>query len=217
MKQVVGQLQAHGQVERGFLGASTQPVTPEMAKALGLQQADGALVAEVTPDSPATRAGLRVGDVITSVGDAPVRTPRDLARVVGALPPGRDATLAVQRGGGRETLHAKLAELQDQGAPARARNAGAQGQATDGGSVGIALVPAGKGVGVAAVWPDSPAATAGLRPGDVIVGVQNRDVATPEAAVEAIRAAEKANGGAVALRVLRDGRTSFVALQTQQG
>ncbi len=216
VKQVTTQLEANGHVERGFLGASTQPVTAPMAKALGLKKTDGALVAEVTEDSPASRAGLKPGDVITAVGDKAVQTPRDLARTIAGINPGDEAVLTVQRGGSSETLRAKLAELQDKDAPAGGRSAQAENASRDGGPLGLALTPADegeRGAVVAVVRPDSAADKAGLRPGDVIVGVQNRDVANPKAAVKAIKAAEQANKGAVALRVVRDGRTSFLALQ----
>ena len=214
VKQVVAQLQEGGRVERGFLGAATQPVTPAMARALSLPQAGGALVSEVVPDSPALRAGLQAGDVITSVGDTKVETPRDLARIIGERAPGDMVALAVQRDGSRETLRVTLAELSD--GPARAPGARAEGAAPDSSSLGLTLAPADNGAAVASVRPESAAAAAGLRAGDVIVGVQNRGVATPAAAVEAIRTARQANLGAIALRVLRGGRTSFIALSTDE-
>ena len=185
-----------------------------MARALNLPQAGGALVSEVVPDSPALRAGLQAGDVITSVGDTRVETPRDLARIIAERTPGEAVALTVQRDGGRETLRVTLAELSD--GPARAPAARAERAAPDSGPLGLTLAPADNGAAVASVRPESAAATAGLRAGDVIVGVQNRSVATPAAAVEAIRAAGQANRGAVALRVLRDGRTSFIALPTDE-
>ncbi len=218
VKQVVAQLESKGHIDRGFIGVSAQNVDPAMASALKLASPDGALVAEVQPDSPAAVAGVRPGDVITAVGNQKVSDPRALARIVGGLRPDQSEDLVVQRDGNTQTLKITPAKLQD--------TASANDQAdqpSSGGRLGLALAPINpdtreslglassvKGAVIAAVRPDSPAGNAGLRSGDVIVGVGGRAVTSPEEAVKAI-GQSKANQ-AVALRVLRDGHSLFVAV-----
>ncbi len=224
VKQVVAELEAHGRVERGFLGVSTQKLDPAMAAALRLPKAEGALVADVQPDGPAAAAGLRPGDVVTAVNGAAVQDPRALARQVAALRPGATAQLAVQRDGAAQVLAVTAQAL-----PGQAAGAGPEAAHGAGGKIGLALapldqaareglnIPAGtKGAVVAAVQPDSPAAEAGLRAGDVLLSVGNRPVGTPE---DAVRAIGGRDGGrqALALRVLQDGRSLFVAVPAAQG
>ena len=132
---VVAQLKEHGRVERGFLGAATQPVDATMARALHLPRPEGALVAQVDGNSPAARAGLRPGDVVTAVGDTPVRSPRELARAVGNLHGGAETTLTTRRDGQEVRLQVRVAALRDQGGAA-AGGDGAQGQ--QGARLGIA-------------------------------------------------------------------------------
>jgi len=223
VRSVVEQIQANGRVERGFLGASTQPVTPALVQALRLSKPDGALVGQVEPESPASRAGLQPGDVVTKVGETPVGNPRDLARAIGEARPGSVVQLSVQRDGAARDLTVTLAQLRDgdAGKPeaAAARDAG-------GGPVGVALAPISpearqqfklpdgtRGAVVAGIRPDSPAAEAGLRPGDVIIGVAGREVTDVQAAAVALREAARNPGASIALRVLRDGRGAFVAVQ----
>ena len=222
---VVAQLEKNGHVERGFLGASTQPVTDTMAKALQLPEAQGALVAQVEPDSPVSRAGLKAGDVITAVDGTPIHSPRELARVIADHHPGSEATLTARRDGQDEKLPVKLASLPAQdGSQAQASNEeGGQprfgiGLATiqDAERQGLDLPRGTKGAVVSAVEPDGPAAQAGLQPGDVITSVAGKPVASPEDTVKAIREAAQSHGGAVALRVLRDGHGAFVAMQAPQ-
>ena len=219
VKQVVGQLETHGSVERGWLGVAAQAVTPTMASALHLPKPDGALVAQVEKNSPAARAGVQPGDVVTAVAGQAVANPRDLARTVASLHPGADATLTVFRDGHDQTLSASIAALKD-------ANGKPSPQAEEHGrALGLALaplddrardalnLPAGEhGVVVAAVRPDSPAAEAGLKAGDLLETVAGKPVANPQDAVSALRDGTK-NGGAVALRVLRDGQNAFVALR----
>jgi len=220
VKQVVAQLKEHGRVERGFLGAATQPVTPALAQAMKLPVAAGALVATVETDSPAAKAGLRAGDVVTAVGGKAISTPRDLARAIGDARPGSTVELAVRRDGAAQDVRVTLAALRDGQERASAEQPSNRGQ------VGIALaplneqvrqqlrIPAGtEGAVIAEVRPDSPAAQAGLKPGDVIVSVGATEVKDPEAAVRAIREATATPGSAVAMRILRDGRGAFVAVQ----
>jgi serine protease Do len=224
VKRVVAQLERNGTVERGYLGAMTQAVTPGLASALKLDKPDGALVAEVEQDGPAARAGLQPGDVVTALAGTAVHGPRDLARAVAEQHPGNEAKLEVRRDGGDRTLTVQIAVLKDQANGPDAAPGGPQ--AENGGQVGIALgaltdeardalgLAAGsRGVVVAGIRPDSPAAEAGLRPGDVLQAVGGRTVGSPEEAVAAIRAAARTADGAVALRVLRDGQGRFVALQ----
>ncbi len=207
VRDVVAQLEAHGSVERGWLGVATQNVTPAMATALHLAKPEGALVSQVEPGSPAARAGVEPGDVITAVQSEPVRTPRDLAKQVASVRAGKSATLTVHRDGADRTLTAEITALTEADATPAAQ-AGQRQQ------LGLALAPSedGKGAVVAAVRPDSPAEEAGLRPGDVLKAVGGRAVTNPQDAVNALRNASKA-GGAVALRVERDGQPAFVALK----
>src|SRR5258706_471067 len=82
---VIAQLRATGKVERGWLGVQIQPVTPDMANALGLKATHGALIAAVQPNSPAAKAGLKQGDVVTRFGSDDITSPRDLSRAVAGV------------------------------------------------------------------------------------------------------------------------------------
>ena len=219
VKNVVAQLEAHGSVERGWLGVSAQNVSPTMASALHLPKAEGALVAQVEKNSPAAHAGVQPGDVITTVAGTAVKDSRDLARTVANIRAGTDADLTVVRDGQDKSLKVDIAALKDTG------NKQAADSTEHGARLGLALAPldqrartelnlpeGGQGVVVAAVQPDSPADKAGLRQGDVLQRVGSQTVDNPRDAVTALREATR-NGAAVALRVVRDGQNAFVALQ----
>ena len=222
VRTVVAELEKSGHVTRGYLGVQAQPVTPGMASALKLTKGRvnqaGALVASVEPDSPAAKAGVQPGDLIVSVDDKPVENPRDLAVDVAAVQPGGQAKIELMRDGEAQTLTAAVTALPSDGtsdstAPEQRER------------IGLALAPISPearqeldlpakvhGALVAQVRPDSPAEHAGLQQGDVIVGVGTQGIASPEQAVRAIRDAVHASH-AVALRVLRDGHTRFVAVE----
>ena len=228
VKQVVAELEAHGHLERGFIGLASQKLDAGMAAALHLPSATGALVAEVQPGGPAARAGLRPGDVVTAVNGVAVQDPRALARQVAAVRPGATASLTVLRDGREQAVQVTAAALPD-----RRAEADVPEEPSAGGKVGLALAPVSpqvreelhldegvSGAVIASVRPGSPAGEAGLKPGDVVQGVGGQAVATPEEAVQAIAAqAVGAQGGtqALALRVLRDGHSLFVAVQPAQG
>ncbi len=233
VKQVVAELEEHGHLDRGYLGVMSQKLNPEMASALKLPHATGALVADVEANGPAAKAGLRPGDVVTAVDGKAVDDPRALARQVAALRPGTSTNVTVLRDGAEQKLAMTTAAL-----PEKVADAGAPGEQQSGGKIGLALAPINPaareslglgddvtGAVIAAVRPNSPASEAGLKPGDVLQSVGNRPVATPEQAVQAIRAQQgRAQQGreqkgqqAVALRVLRDGHSLFVAVPSAQG
>jgi serine protease Do len=228
MQRIVTDLKATGRVERGFVGVTTQAVDAAMAKALRMPEAEdrgetrGALVSSVERDSPAAKAGLRAGDVVTEVDGRAVTNPRDLARAVADQRPGSRSTLKVWRDGAMRSVAVEVAA--QPGAQVASRQGGAEAQQP---RIGVALAPItpearrqlnlaedAKGAIVAQVMPESPAAKAGLRPGDVIVGVGTTETADAESAVKAIR--EAASGDAVALQVLRNGARSFVAVPLRQ-
>ena len=218
VKQVVGQLETNGKVERGWLGVSAQPVSPTMAKALDLPGATGALVAEVQQGSPAASAGMQPGDVITKIGTKAVKDPRALAQMVATLHAGADQEMTVRRNGQDKTLTVAVAAQPDQDATVQSA------AAEQGPKLGLALAPLNdearqemslppnqKGVIIAEVKQDSPAQMAGLERGDVLEMVGNQPVTSPQQAVTALRSGTQ-KSGAVALRVLRDGHQAFVAL-----
>ncbi len=220
VRNVVDQLRTTGHVTRGYLGVTAQPVTTALAPALHLKAGTrGALVAAVSADSPAAKAGLKPGDVIQSVNGTSITSPRDLAIDIAGLPPGKSATLAVARDGNQQNIDVAVAALPG------SESAQGQGQ----GQIGVALArlepqlrdqlglpESANGAVVAEVKPGSPAELAGLRPGDLIVGVGPAPVSTPAEAVHQIHAATR-DGKVVALRIVRDGRALFVAVSPEQG
>ncbi|MEJ1977550.1 MAG: PDZ domain-containing protein [Acetobacteraceae bacterium] len=192
-----------------------------MTAALGLTTAGGALVANVQPDSPAAKAGLQPGDVIETVNGQKVEDPRALAVDVAAVKPGSTAELDIQRNGEAKHVSVDVTTLPGDTA------SNEDGQAAPSRGIGLALapispdvrdqlsLPAGtKGAVVAEVKAGSPAEQAGLQPGDVILGVGVKPVASPEEAVTAIRSATR-DGHGLALRVLRHGDALFVPVSPQ--
>jgi serine protease Do len=116
-KQILPQLRERGRVIRGYLGLAAAPVTPELARELRLDAPRGAVVAEVTPGSPAARAGLQPGDVLTAFQGEEVHAPKDLTRRVAATPPGTAAKIGIVRRGERRTVEVTLAEFPESPPP----------------------------------------------------------------------------------------------------
>jgi len=216
---IVAQLRDHGTVERGWLGVQMQKLTPALAKAIGRPNTDGVLVDQVDANSPAARATLQVGDVITGFEGAAVKSPRDLALAVANAHEGATAKLTIWREGHEQTVAVTV------GTQAKEQTA-AQAAPTDGTQVGMALAPlspevrgklgldgSAKGVVVAQVTPGSRAAESGIQPGDVIVKIGTEAVTTPADVAAKIHAAEQAKKQAVPLLVMRDGTTYYLALE----
>ena len=218
-QRIIDELRETGTVERGWLGVSIQAVTPDLAEGLGLDGAQGALVADVVAGSPADDAGLQQGDVILSVDETEIEELRDLPRVVAEIRPGQTADLVVWRDGRRVDVDARIGELDE---PVQVSSA-----APSGGDdmLGLSLSRLDRdarrdfgieddvtGVVITDVAPDSPAREKGLRPGDVIVSVGKNDVASPADVTDGIRSAEQDDRGSVLLLIARDANQRFVAL-----
>jgi serine protease Do len=218
-KNVMTQLIDHGQVHRGMIGVTIQPVTSDIASSLGLSQVRGALVNSVQSGSPADKAGIRRGDVITSVNGAAVKDSNDLRNNVGQMAPGSTAKLTVVRDGKEQTFDVTLAERQATGSEAEEGNGGSGRSGTFGMSVepltrdrAQALgMPMESGVVVAEVQAGGRAADAGLRPGDVITEVDRKPVNSPDA----LRAALKDGTKPALLLVHRGQATVYVTIDRQ--
>ncbi len=219
-KVIVAKLQKSGSIDHGFIGVQIQPVTKDVADALGLAKPEGALIADVGTDTPAARAGLRSGDVVTAVGDKQVRTPKDLSRVIADLSPGDKETVAVWRDGKSQDLTVVVG-----GNDGEVRQAKADKGEANQPSIGVGLADLtpdireqlnlptnAKGVAVASVSPDKPAADAGIQTGDVILSVNSKSVGSAAEVKEAVGAAAKSGRKSVLLQIERDGKKTFVAV-----
>lgn len=183
VKAIIQQLKEKGQVTRGWIGVQIQPVTPEIAEALDLKSAQGALVAEPQPGGPAAKAGIKPGDVITAVNDEAVKDSRQLARKIASIPPGTSVTLRIVHEGKPETVTVTLGELPGKTVKNEER---APSRPSEQSTLGLVLVPASKvagagkeGVVVTEVDPTGPAAESGIETGDIVLDINGHAVNSP--------------------------------------
>src|SRR5262249_36623316 len=182
-RNVMDQIVSHGSVQRAYLGVTIQQVTPAIAKAIGLTGPDGAMVGDVSPNSPASRAGLQSGDVITAMNGTPIAESNQLRMNISLVNPGQTVHLKVFRDGQTRDVTARVEEMPGKKVERASHDNGGNGnEALDGVSVEEldaraareAGVPANtKGVIVTQVDPGSAAAEAGLKEGDVIQEVNH--------------------------------------------
>ena len=215
-KRVMDQIVDHGHVVRGFLGATIQNVTPTMAKALGMTDAEGVLIGDVTPKGPAAQAGVKPGDVVVKINGQPVSDSAALRLQVSETDPGAIVPLTVRRGNSTLDLNVKLGEL-----PAD-REKTADGESDQGTLQGLQVEPLtpavrqqlhlgqeSHGVVISQVDPNGAAAAAGIREGDVVEEVNHHPVNGVSDFEQTMKAG---NGQAILLRVMRDGTGLYVAI-----
>jgi serine protease Do len=216
-RHVMEQLVTRGRVVRGYVGVAVQDLTPAMARALGLSDARGVLVADVVPDGPAAAAGLQRGDVIAAIDGRPVEDAGHFRNQVALTTPGARVRLTVVRQGRERALEVRVGELPEQ-RPAASRAVRETpdplgltvADLTPEGAARLGLPPGTRGALVTEVMPGGLAAEAGLRPGDVILEVNRRPVRSAREFVEAVRQSGRAD---LVLLVNRGGSTAFVLIE----
>jgi serine protease Do len=210
-RNIVPQLKETGHVTRGWLGVKIQPVDEDIRASLGLEDAAGALVAEVFEDSPADKAGVRVGDVIVRFDGAEVPKSSDLPAIVAVTPVGKDVEVVVIRDGEPVTLAANIARLEGDDEDAQPVKAGALGLTVQDLTPELVeqleLPEDAEGVVVTSVVNDSPAGEAGMQPGDLIEMIGNRAVTSAAEFRDLAEAREP--GESVLVLVRRGDQTLF--------
>jgi serine protease Do len=212
-KMVVAQLKDKGHVTRGWMGVQIQAVTADIADSLGMKKPEGALVDEPQAGSPAGKAGIMAGDVITAVDGKDVKDSRDLARRIGTTAPGTTVKLTVLSKGTPKTVSLTLGQLPDQ----RQAKADTSERGTAGTPrLGLTLAPTNEsgnqGVTVTAVDPNGPAAEHGIKTGDVILDIGGKMVSKPEDVRQELASLNKDGKHTVLMRVKSGDATRFVAV-----
>jgi Do/DeqQ family serine protease len=210
-KPIFTQLIQKGNVSRGWMGVTIQPVTEELAKSFGLRKASGALINNVLKGGPAEKAGIRQGDVITAFNGSEVKDPSHLQRLVAEFGVGKPVRVTVFRDGKSVDLTLTLANADN--APKVRPEPGGDNQQGEADPLGLVVddVPHGSGVMVVAVARGSAAGDAGIRRGDVIVSVNRKKIAN---SAEYQRIIQKAvQGNNVTLLVQRGDASIYFALQ----
>jgi serine protease Do len=209
---------AHGKVEHGYLGILPQDVTAALAKSFHASDTNGALVGEITPDSPAAHSSLKQGDIIVAVNGQAIADASQLRTRIGMLDPNQTVVLKVLRNGTTEDVSVKLGDF-----PSKEERASVNEPSPDSSLKGVTVenltpdavqqlkLPATtKGVVVDEVNPGSRAADAGLQPGDVIQQVNHQPVSSVKEYSHAVNASKKDDS--VLLLVDRNGNTMFLAV-----
>ncbi len=228
-REVMQSLRDKGRVVRGYIGTSVQTLTPEIADAMKLNgPLSGALVGEVEPNAPASKAGIKTGDVITAVNGKKVNDPRELRLMIGSMAPGTKVQIEVNREGQSKTFDVQLAEMPPSAANEEADTSSeepAQPQRTTVfGGVGVTNITEDiraalnlpkeiQGAVIADIDAESPAAKAGLREGDVIQEVNKQPVKNAKdllAISKKLKPDEK-----ILMRVYSQGRSGYVALEAK--
>jgi serine protease Do len=226
-KNIVAQLKEYGHPRRGWLGVKIQQVTPDIAESLGLKDASGAMIAGTTDGGPADKAKIRAGDVILKFDGQDVKEMHNLPRIVADAEVGKQVPVVLWRDGKEVTLQTTLAER-----PADAQLASADAtakpdttQPTDISGLGLKVAPVSqdlkdkfqlgadqKGVVITDVSPNTAAAERGLKPGDVIMEVQQGEVTSPADIQKQVDAARKADRKFVLMLIQREGGTQYIPL-----
>jgi serine protease Do len=219
-KRIYTELAARGKVTRGWLGVSIQPLTPELAKGFGLREAKGVLISDVVQDSPAERAGIAAGDIVTEFDKKKVDTPQDLQKAVAATAPGKGVPVKVWRDKTEKTLEIKIGETPDDSVALKSTNKSRT-------MLGLDVRPitpeiarqlnlrGGEGVLVFSVEDDSPAAEAGLQRGDVIREVNRQRVRNLQDYERATK--EVKEGDRVTVLLQRGQQSLYVAFTVAKG
>jgi len=226
-RQVIAQLRNNGgKISRGWLGVQIQRVSAEIAKAVGLDEPRGALVASVVPQSPARKAGVRTGDVIVSWGGKSIKDIRDLVRKVAFTKAGQSVSVVVWRQGTRKTLTVNVGESGAKQAAAGSGRSGDRQVKPSSASLGLTVAPLNdelrrqyrlkaniRGLVVTNVLRGSPAAAKGMRRGDVLTHVNGDEISTVASMKALVKQARAAKREAVLMRIMRRNRPLFVALK----
>nr|WP_295709030.1 DegQ family serine endoprotease [uncultured Halomonas sp.] len=214
---VAEQLREDGRVNRGWLGVMIQPVSQDLAESFGMDNAIGALIADLDPEGPAAQGGLQAGDVILEVNGEEVERSSTLPRLIGRGAPGTEVELTLMRDGEEITESVELGSWPDAEQPQ------AQANSNDQTRLGVMVAEIDEamreqlnisgGVEVRQVEPDSVAANAGIQPGDVLVSIDHRSVSSSEELVSIVE--ELPTDRAIPIRLFREGRSLFVALRLE--
>jgi serine protease Do len=218
-RNVMEQIVDHGKVIRGQLGVAVQSVDADMAKAFGLPQGGGALIAEVTPGSPAAKAGIERGDIILELNGKPVSEPDDLRVRVSQTPPGTTVHLKILRDGHMRDLDVTLSELSEKAetaAPGENNSSALQGvqvqNLTPSVAQDLGLSTSTHGVVITSIDPSSAAAAAGLDRGDVVQELNRKPVRNVN---EYYQALAGTHGQSVLLLIDRGGSTHYIVVQAE--
>ena len=210
---VVEQLKAHGKVTRGRIGVQITEVQDDVAKALGLDKGQGALVSSVESDGPAAKAGVHPGDVIIGFNGQDIKHMTDLPRLVGATRPGASATIQVWRKGKKLDLKTKVAEL-DEKAASPDTEAPSAHDGADRLGLKVKALPADAGdQGVLVDQVEGAAADVGIEPGDVILRINDTDISSPKQYAEVVKGLDKSRPAV--LLVSRDQQSQWVIIKPQ--
>jgi serine protease Do len=215
-KQVIGQLQEKGRVDRGWLGVQIQSLNEELADGFGRDDESGALVSSVLPDSPAEDAKFRAGDIILEFDGKPIEEMRDLPRVVAEVAAGSTVDVKVWRDGREENLDVRIGEYPDDEELALAEPDSDEAlgatlsELTDALRGQYRLGDDTEGVLVVRVERGGLAAENGLRPGDLIQRIGRKAVSTPGEVETAIEEARESGSETVVFLVSRNGSSSFM-------
>jgi serine protease Do len=214
---VVEQLKAHGKVTRGRIGVQIGPVSDDVAKAIGLEGAKGAMVSNVEQGGPAAEAGIRSGDVIIKFEGKEIAHMTDLPRIVGATKPGKRVPMEVWRKGKSVTLQVKVGEMPSADAEAESAKPEAP-KATPADILGLKVTEVAEAArgkldtkgGVQVAEVAGPAAAAGLAVGDIIVTINDVDITGPEQYAKVVSGLDKSR--AAALLVVREDQSQWVTI-----
>jgi serine protease Do len=227
-KNTVSQLRQFGHARRGWLGVKIQQVTPDIAESLGLKDANGAMIAGITDGGPADKAKIRSGDIVLKFDGQDVKEMHNLPRIVADAEVGKQVPVVLWRDGKEVTVQTVLAERPpdaqlasvDAGKPTADVT-----KPTDIAGLGLKIAPVSqdlkdkfslqdgqKGVVITDVAPNTPAAARGLKPGDVIMEVQQGEVTSPADVQKQVDAARGADRKFVLMLIQREGGVQYVPL-----